>query len=223
VNSVAELLPSTMATLLPNVFHPHGTGVEAATDDNEKTLRFREFYRRSLLAHNFDSRDAKAFEVIARWLSVRWQGKAKVGLLLRGVPGCGKTTAAQAICAHLGCKMILARSLPAWFEDKDVPWRDRVTPVAYVGAFVGGKHMLDLIIDDMGIERQSSVYGSKVDAMIELLDDRYDAFKSYGNLTIITTNLDRRLIANRYGERIASRLDEMCWPIDFLPIDHRQG
>jgi DNA replication protein DnaC len=60
-----------------------------------------------------------------------------------------------------------------------------------------------LVIDDLGVEYgdKSGVWQSRIDA---LLDARYRDYRK----TIITTNLDPKAIAERYGQRVGDRLRE---------------
>lgn len=77
----------------------------------------------------------------------------------------------------------------------------------------------DIILDDLGDERDGKSYG-RVWGMEDFLKDRYDiAFRRNDCLTIITTNLPGPdAIKERYSERISSRCLEM---FDFVKMVHR--
>ena len=69
-----------------------------------------------------------------------------------------------------------------------------------------------LAIDDLGTEPvEIQDYGNHLSPVIDLLYKRYDEQL----FTIITTNLTPKEIRERYGERIADRLNEMAFRIVF--------
>lgn len=211
------------AAILPSVAGTPAPATDAPPADTERLEKVRAFYRPALLTvGQFAPRDPRAHETIARWLALRYLGTAPVGLVLGGVTGCGKTTAARAIRVLTGAKFVRCADLPRWWEDEDVPWRERAMPTAYLGVEFGGRPQLDLILDDLGAERPAAAYGRRAEAAGELLADRYDDWKSRKALTILTTNLTDHEISARYGERIASRLAEMCLRVDFHSVDHRR-
>lgn len=75
----------------------------------------------------------------------------------------------------------------------------------------------DLYLDDFGADAKSvTVYGSNMDPVVDLISGRYDkwqnAMRGIGELrlTFISTNLIPGDIASIYGERMWSRIQEMC-------------
>ena len=65
-------------------------------------------------------------------------------------------------------------------------------------------------IDDLGEEHDKvKVYGTDINVGIELLSSRYNLMMKNGSLTFVTTNLTRKMLLNKYGARIDSRIDEM--------------
>jgi hypothetical protein len=69
--------------------------------------------------------------------------------------------------------------------------------------------------DDLGAERTIKHYGNECNVMGEILLSRYELFRSCGMLTHITTNLSASEVEAQYGERLRSRLREMCNVISF--------
>jgi DNA replication protein DnaC len=67
----------------------------------------------------------------------------------------------------------------------------------------------DWCFDDFGSEEMGSHFG-KIEVMKEIILRRYEMFINYGNKTYLTTNLSPQMIEERYGERVMSRLKEMC-------------
>lgn len=63
-----------------------------------------------------------------------------------------------------------------------------------------------LTIDDLGLEPKEALeFGTVTTPIADLLEYRYD----HGLMTIMTTNLDGKLLAEHYGARIYDRFKEM--------------
>lgn len=147
-------------------------------------------------------------EDVAKWLT----SQNKVGLLLCGVPGNGKTTMMIAIRSlinfldikddcneRLGVNLIDAREIARLNKDAYEQFRK-----------VREKPML--AIDDMGIEPIEVLdYGNVLNPVIDLLSYRYNEQL----FTIVTTNLSPKQIREKYGARIADRFNEMMEKIVF--------
>jgi DNA replication protein DnaC len=71
-----------------------------------------------------------------------------------------------------------------------------------------------LVLDDLGAERTS---GWVRDRLYLIINRRYER----GKPTIVTTNCEIEELGERVGERITSRLYEMCAPLDFPKQDYR--
>ena len=67
-----------------------------------------------------------------------------------------------------------------------------------------------LIVDDLGSEDIVSDYGTKRSLLSELIYSRYDSFLSEGKRTFFTTNLTLKELKSFYGDRVFSRLIELC-------------
>lgn len=140
------------------------------------------------------------------------------GIILSGCTGCGKTTLFRlfyyANTNATNDNVVLFR----WSDCPDIAmnYTDRDTGgVAALRPHFRGAALLD----DLGAEEVASHYGNKADVMRQIIQERY----KFGALTFITTNLTFRQIANDYGERIASRLSEMCSWIDMgINEDYRR-
>ena len=77
-----------------------------------------------------------------------------------------------------------------------------------------GHQVLGYCFDDLGTEPSSKYYGKNVDVMAEILLNRYDNKVPF-NQTHITTNLSTDEIVNRYGSRVADRMQQMFNMIAF--------
>lgn len=73
-----------------------------------------------------------------------------------------------------------------------------------------GLQPVDFFFDDLGAEDNRKHYGNEANCMAEIICDRYDLYTQYGTLTHFTTNLTEDEIEDKYGERVISRLKQMC-------------
>lgn len=130
-------------------------------------------------------------------------GTAPQGLLLHGSVGTGKTFATACIANYLmeNGKTVLVMNLGLYLIKLKKEWDEAESNVLeYV------KHCDLLVIDDFGVEKVTEFV---LDKAFALIDTRYRAEKPL----IITTNLSMRDIENKFGSRIADRLQEMCYPL----------
>lgn len=145
------------------------------------------------------------------------KGNGKRWLLMMGTPGTGKTTYLNAI-----------RRI-AQFCNKD----EIGSIIAVKASDIGGtmkndgerydkmKNSTILLIDDIGFGGEAEVvnnYGVKAMPVNDILESRYDSMK----LTVMTTNLNGEQLKERYGERIFSRMCELCEVVNFTGIDYRK-
>ena len=158
-----------------------------------------------------DERDpaitAKMHKYVDNWEQMRGEN---IGLLLFGPVGTGKSFFAACIANALIDKGIpvMMTSFPklaaAYYDDKNVI--NRI------------KNYELLVIDDLGVERQSEYMREIV---FNVVDSRYRSDLP----TIITTNLDLKDIkepADLANKRIYSRILEMCLPL-LLDGQDRRG
>lgn len=68
----------------------------------------------------------------------------------------------------------------------------------------------DRCFDDLGMESRQKFYGQEENTMALVIARRYEIFRSFGTVTHFTTNLNGNQIREHYGERVYSRLQEMC-------------
>jgi DNA replication protein DnaC len=69
--------------------------------------------------------------------------------------------------------------------------------------------------DDLGTENNLKYFGNECNIMAEIILSRYDLFISKKLKTHITTNLSATEIEKHYGNRVRSRLRELCNLIAF--------
>ncbi len=79
-----------------------------------------------------------------------------------------------------------------------------------------------LVINDLGTEPEETLYmGNRVNVLRQILEKRAD---DPSKLTMITSNIPMgdRALATRYGDRVASRLRQMCNYIEITGNDKRR-
>lgn len=143
----------------------------------------------------------------------------KFGLMLCGIPGNGKTTMLYAI-----------RAATCWLYDNNII-SDRqknisiktAKDITYAGRDY--KKLMEirtcnvLAIDDLGTEPTEILdYGNVTNPIIDILEYRYALRLDI----IITTNLTKKEIREKYGNRIADRFNEMLDVVIFKNFTYRQ-
>lgn len=127
-----------------------------------------------------------------------WRLAAREGrlLVLRSPPGRGKSVAgAWALSEHAG--LFIASSALAIAPRREENSHD--VPANVLDARMRTCGLL--VVDDMGVEHSPSGFAvARLDAIVTY---RWDAGKS----TLLTTNLQLKDFVERYGARIASRID----------------
>lgn len=148
---------------------------------------------------------------MAKWMS---SSDSKPWMLLCGGCGNGKTTMMKAFRDVLGYMEI-----PHPFDDRttiSMTIHDAMHVINVCKEGYKGFKQLMLIpalgIDDVGIEPYEILdFGNVLSPIVDLITKRYEEQL----FTFITTNLTPRDIRERYGERIADRLNEMSEKIIF--------
>ena len=154
-----------------------------------------------------DEFTAKTLSDTSRWLS----GNGKPGLILSGNVGVGKTTLTQAVAKVLFIRE--GKKMPIW-EAKRITTLGRGDSGEKVLADLCKTNLLG--VDDLGVESVTvKNFGNESNPMIDLLSERYNKRM----FTLITTNLTSEDICERYGVRIADRINELCNKISY---DYRQ-
>lgn len=79
-----------------------------------------------------------------------------------------------------------------------------------------------LAIQDLGAEQPETMYmGNRLNVLQQIIESRGDRLDA---ITLITSNLPITHVkmVERYGERVASRLQEMCNYFEIKGVDHRK-
>ena len=136
------------------------------------------------------------------------------GILLSGPIGCGKTSLMN----------IMKYLAPAENKFFLKPCRDISFEFIQDGYSTIHKYSIGklyesspkiICFDDLGTENNLKYFGNECNVMAEILLSRYDVFVSKKIPTHLTTNLSASEIEQQYGNRVRSRLRELCNLIAF--------
>lgn len=153
-------------------------------------------------------------------------GDLRKGIYLAGNTGSGKSWCLEIMLAYS-----MARNFGISFADDERPrpmiWNiaradDICDKYVETGSIIGIKKMPMLGIQDFGQEPAESLYmGNRLDVIRQLVEYRGDCSDE---LTFITTNLKMggEKLIQRYGDRVASRLNQMCNNLEIKGRDRRK-
>jgi DNA replication protein DnaC len=178
---------------------------------------YENYYHRKLNERGFDTELAEAQSggfKLWQWMAQYRLGIAKRGLFLYGPTGRGKTFHAKALTQFIRWQKKNAAGLAEIRRDgiKELE-RAINTPVG---------DCYDMIIDDLGDEKQLVNFGERIEAGAEIIHIRHALFENRGAKTIFTSNIPPDGIRDRYGDRVLSRLHEMCTFVLFGGQDLRK-
>ena len=148
--------------------------------------------------------------------------KPQKGLFVMGPVGCGKTTLMQ-LFAEQRFKLVATRDVARKFLREGHPMLEHYGARSYRVKHLGHGPVtqydqpITYCFDDLGVEPNAKLYGNDCNVMAEILLDRYDQFVHHGMITHLTTNLNAEELERLYGDRMRSRLREMCNLVCFPP------
>lgn len=152
---------------------------------------------------------------VSWWLT---DPRATAGLMLSGTPGNGKTTMAKATRRLIdivapGQSFATPRSLAiSALELADIVKSEDFDRIKRL------KTVECLFIDDVGCEASSvKVWGNEISPLVDLLYYRYDNL----SFTLLTSNLQRSQIYDRYGARLNDRFLEMFSWLEYTAPSYR--
>lgn len=212
-NQLQKILDRQLETTTETRFRIEGYSKE--TVQEMLLMCYQHEVRKRRIPFQEDKETLEKIEKAAKWLT----GDYKVGLLLYGIVGSGKSTLGKAICNLIG---ILHNSSIS-SERKGV-FRVSALDLAKNVAndpmyFNKLKNQELLFIDDIGTEPASvKSWGNEFSLVVELLYARYDRQL----FTIATSNLKDSDFGERYGIRIADRMEEMFERIYYQNKSYRK-
>ena len=136
------------------------------------------------------------------------------GILLTGPIGCGKTSLMNLM------KYLTATEHKFFIKPcRDISFEFIQDGYQIIHKYSNGKlyqsEPRTYCFDDLGTENNLKYFGNECNVMAEILLSRYDLFISKKLQTHITTNLSATEIEKQYGNRVRSRLRELCNLIAF--------
>lgn len=172
---------------------------------------------------------------VSRWLT---DEVSKPMLLLYGGYGNGKTTMARAVISlHSSIRASLGARLKEGFREQEdreyiyglmssvrLPRFCTAQQLASLAssdqqAFEQAASVGFLVIDDLGCEPVSvKNWGTEITPVTDILYRRYDELLP----TIVTTNLSKKDIRTRYGDRVADRFNETFETIGYTNASYRK-
>ena len=139
------------------------------------------------------------------------------GILLLGPVGCGKTAALRFFerNSRAPYRIVPARDVARRFLTEGFAVLDRYGAQAFVPRGSEAPRPVTHCFDDLGVEQNARLYGNECNVLAEILLDRYDKFVTHHMRTHLTSNLNAPELETLYGDRLRSRLREMCNVLSF--------
>lgn len=137
-------------------------------------------------------------------------------LLLLGITGVGKTHEAYGAMRELAVTGVSARWAVTTAADLYAALRPR-HGVDSEAEFARYRNSPLLLIDDLGADRKPTEFTEEVN--FRLINHRYENHLP----TLITSNVGPAELAGRLGDRVTSRLAEMCERVAMKGRDRRRG
>ena len=134
----------------------------------------------------------------------------KLGLIVSGKYGVGKTKLIKAISSVMACRPIFVNlGDPNDLEKLTDEWMDY---------YACNLYERNVILDDLGAEKPVNEFGVRS----EIVADFIIRYHLYGKgRLIISTNLNTAGVDDRYGGRVLSRLKDKCVPLRLTGNDKR--
>lgn len=147
-------------------------------------------------------------------------GRTDRGIYISGPTGTGKTWAMRVLARY--CSLMELR-VAAGDKAMFLSWDNvRASRLCSAYAEEGTLQCADrdiLGIDDLGAEQTETMYmGSRLNVLQSVLEERGDR---RDRLTFITSNIPMSRLADRYEERVASRVRQMCNYFELRGQDRR--
>lgn len=181
--------------------------------DMNTELAFMERCGQKACSHDFviDKANRAVFTELIRWANAdpAFGGSLVKGIYLCGSTGTGKTWAMRAFAAYCSAREF------RWKSKGRADWLLWVRRSAINicldygrGGWPEYTEATTLLVDDLGAEPTDSNYmGNRLEVMKSLIVERADRG---GLLTSFTSNIPMAKLAEKYDERIASRIQQIC-------------
>lgn len=199
---------------------------ELKLNDRQNRNLITSIARRVVPDYRFDEPVRKAAREILDWFN----SDSRKGILLMGNIGSGKTRLMQIF-------EIYSRALesPKLFEIINVlELQEKFVKQGWQGIESYSRNTVrtaydteeifpkSICIDDLGVEtNQVNHYGNSVNVIEELLFTRYELWFYSGIVTHATTNLNSKMLQEKYGQRLGSRFKDMFRIVVLSGADRR--
>ena len=153
------------------------------------------------------------------------QGGLKKGIYIAGNTGTGKSWCLEVMAAYamaFGFVITLGETEKRMLYWDNVRADDICEEYAANGTFQNYKTRKIYGIQDLGSEPAESVYmGNRIEVLRQLLEYRGDRTDQ---VTLFTSNLpmNHKILVDRYGDRVSSRLSAMCNYFEIRGKDRRK-
>ena len=199
-NQLQKILDRQLETTTETRFRIEGYSKE--TVQEMLLMCYQHEVRKRRIPFQEDKETLEKIEKAAKWLT----GNYKVGLLLYGSVGSGKSTMGRAIAKLIGIlfNSSIGNERKGVYRISALDLAKNVTDDPTY--FHKLKNQELLFVDDIGTEPASvKSWGNEFSPVTELIYARYDRQL----FTIATSNLKDTDFGERYGSRISDRLEEM--------------
>lgn len=198
--------------------------------DAEDALRLAVGIGEQMCPHfAIDTYNEAAYTNIARWLvgdpameAEKEDGKPCRGSLLKGIYLQGSVGVGKTLCLDIFA--IVAKYLKLEYDGEPLAWQSVRTDAIALSFQMTGETLYDagkvVCFQDLGVEPSEVLYmGNRRNVMRGILERRGDNLRQ---LTLITSNVPIAKIGDYYGERVHSRLLQMCNILTIGGSDRRQ-
>lgn len=176
----------------------------------------KRFKHATFETYRINQHNKKLFGIVKQWVKT-YNEETDQGLILAGSIGTGKTHLMFSIgraLARRGIWAIYKNFASVCVEMKD-SWR-RQESTSHIKELLQEANLL--LLDDLGAEmRDNTDQGWVTEFVYDVVEKRYNEMLP----TVVATNLNMDDLAERYTERVASRLAEMSVPLWVEGYDYR--
>lgn len=150
-----------------------------------------------------DLENLDAYESAIRWAlrCDEFKGDLNKGLMIRGVPGSGKTHLMRLLSLCLKTKhpfpIVACQKMVSLYIEGGDAALSKWNTIGIVG------------FDDLGDEESAKRYGNDNEVMVRMHERRYDYSLTHPMVTLCTTNLGSKGLETRYGPRCLDRMQQM--------------